>query len=238
MVKLIAEIGQNHDGDISLAVELIDLAAEAGAHFAKFQLYDAKKLFPGPDTNPWYEYNLSTELTYDDLLLLVDHCKARKIQFMASAFDEERLGWLERQSVCMHKIASRTVTDTALVNKILSTGKPTLLSLGHWNKPSLPFNSHSNAPLYLHCVSQYPAPLHSLNLFGVDFSLISGFSDHSEGLHAAYAAIALGSKYIEKHFTIDKNRYGPDHSCSMIPAELSELSSFAQSIDEIKANAK
>ena len=74
-----------------MAVELIDLAALTGAHFAKFQLYDAKKLFPGPDTNPWYEYSLSTELTYDDLLLLVDHCKARKIQFMASAFDEEGL---------------------------------------------------------------------------------------------------------------------------------------------------
>ena len=139
----------------------------------------------------------------------------------------------------MHKIASRTVTDTALVNKILSTGKPTLLSLGHWNKPSLPFNSHSNAPLYLHSRFSIPrTPLHSLNLFGVDFSLISGFSDHSEGLHVLLTAIALGSKFVEKHFTIDKTRYGPDHSCSMIPVRLSELSSFAQSIDEIKANAK
>lgn len=233
-MKIIAEIGQNHDGDIDLAIELIDLAAQAGAHIAKFQLYNAKKLFPGPDANPWYEYNLSTELTYEHLSRLVKHCKDRKIQFMASVFDEERLGWLERQSVAMHKIASRSVTDTGLVNKVLSTGKPTLLSLGQWQKPFLPFNSHSNLPLYLHCISQYPAPLHSLNLFEVDFSLISGFSDHSEGIHASIAAIALGAEYIEKHFTIDKTRFGPDHSCSMIPSELFELSSFANSIKEIK----
>ena len=103
-MEIIAEIGQNHNGDLELACELIKKAKSCGADVAKFQLYDAKKLFP-KEGNEWYEYNCNTELTFEDIKLLDNVCKDVEIEFMASVFDIKRISWLEDLNVKRYKIA-------------------------------------------------------------------------------------------------------------------------------------
>ena len=219
---IIAEIGQNHNGSMSLAKELIHAAMECGASIAKFQLFDAGKLFP-KDNNPWYEYNLSTELSYDQAEELSNYCQSIGIEFMASAFDSQRIDWLERLGVRRHKLASRSIHDTELAGRMVATNKEVIVSLGFWKSESLP-NFFDNATVkFLHCVSQYPAPYTSIHLSQVDFNKIAGLSDHCIGISASIAAISRGAKIIEKHFTLDKSMYGPDHSCSVEPQELALL---------------
>lgn len=221
-MKIIAEIGQNHNGDMGLAQELIASAKESGADVAKFQLYDANNLFPRID-NPWFEYNCKTELSRKDLEKLYHYCCDKGIEFMASAFDVERVLWLEELNVKQHKLASRSINDQDLINAIAITGKPVLVSLGMWESelfPELPIDQVG----YLYCISKYPTLLDEIHLGDIDFSKYAGFSDHSIGVSASIAALARGANVIEKHFTLDKKLYGPDHEGSMTPDELLLLS--------------
>ncbi|MAV59332.1 MAG: hypothetical protein CMG07_05215 [Candidatus Marinimicrobia bacterium] len=227
-MNIIAEIGQNHNGDMALAKELVILAKKNGADVAKFQLFDAKSLFSKKD-NPWYEYNLKTELSYDQIKMLKDFCDSQKIEFMASVFDEERIGWLEELEVERYKIASRSIFDTDLIDAVLKTNKPTIISLGLWDKDDLP-KFIGNIEGYLYCISKYPTKLDELNLSKVSFEKYIGFSDHTVGINASCCAIARGAKIIEKHFTIDKGMYGPDHGSSITPVELAQLRKFSDDI--------
>jgi len=228
---IIAEIGQNHNGSINLAKELICAAHESGAHVAKFQLFDARRLFSRKN-NPWFDYNLSTELTFDQTKMLFDYCNEIGIEFMASVFDTERINWLENLGVKRYKIASRSINDQILINQLVRTNKPLIASLGYWTSETLPRFPAIRDVQFLHCVSQYPAPLTSVKLSAVDFNVISGLSDHCVGLAASLAAISRGAKIIEKHFTLDKKMYGPDHSCSADPLELQELVQLETEIRE------
>ena len=225
-MTLIAEIGQNHDGDMGRAMALIDAAADNGADVAKFQLYDAQALFP-KEGNPWFDYNCRTELTRDQVTRLAEHCAARGIEFMASVFDRERIAWLEALGVARYKIASRSIFETALIEAAAATGKPIIVSLGRWKGPGLPMIAAPGGVAFLYCIAEYPAPLESLRLGEVDFSVIGGFSDHSLGTEAALCALARGARILEKHFTLDKSAYGPDHAGSMTPDELAEIARFA-----------
>lgn len=228
-MEIIAEIGQNHNGDMALAVRLIRAAKEAGADVAKFQVYDAKALFP-KENNPWYEYNLSTELSREQILFLAEECAKTGIEFMASVFSPELVPLLEDAGVRRYKVASRSVREGALMNALAATGKPLLVSLGMWDGPEFPTVPTSAPVGFLHCIARYPAPLEDLGLSRVDFTRYAGFSDHSEGITAAMAALARGAGIIEKHFTLDKNMYGPDHICSMTPDELRELCRFREEL--------
>ena len=225
-MEIIAEIGQNHNGDLNLAKEMIHAAKENGADVAKFQFFDAKTLFP-KENNPWYEYNLSAELSKEDMGSLFELCEKVGIEFMSSAFDRNRVGWLEEMGVQRHKLASRSIFDKNLSETLQNTGKPLLISLGHWNKKELPNISSSGGVRFLHCISEYPTPLDKLRLASLDFlGEVEGFSDHTLGLSASIAALSRGATVIEKHFTMDKEMYGPDHSCSLNPKELKQLSKF------------
>jgi len=228
---IIAEIGQNHNGSMSLAKELIEAAHECGADVAKFQLFSAVDLF-SKSNNPWYSYNLSTELNYDQAEELASFCREIGIEFMASAFDPTRVDWLEKLEVRRHKLASRSIFDTELIDSMVRTKKQIIVSLGFWKEDILPPFDSSVQVSFLHCISRYPAPLDSVMLSKIDFSKISGLSDHCIGLSAAVTAIALGAKIVEKHFTLDKKMYGPDHSCSANPEEFAQLVNFYK---EIKA---
>ena len=230
-IKIIAEIGHNHNGDMGLARELISAAASSGAHIAKFQLFDAKKLFSRVG-NPWYEYNLSTELSQMQTSELASFCESQNIEFMASAFDVERLMWLENLNVKAHKLASRSLNDKTLIVKMLETQKPLLVSLGMWHGEEFPPWCVSQQTYFLHCISEYPAPYEKLRLASIDFSKYSGFSDHSIGIQAACIAIARGAQIVEKHFTLDKDLFGPDHQGSMEPDELRQLVQFTQSVEK------
>ncbi|HIE74341.1 MAG TPA: hypothetical protein EYQ06_08790 [Flavobacteriales bacterium] len=229
MTEIIAEIGQNFNGDIDVAIQLILEAKKSGADVAKFQLYNAKELF-SREGNPWYEYNCSTELTYNNVKKLKQVCDDNDIEFMASAFDVERVDWLEDVGVQRHKLASRSIFDQDLINKVLKTNKPTFISLGMWNQEGFPEINNENAK-YLYCVSKYPTELEDVKLKQVDFDKYFGFSDHTVGITASCVALSRGARIIEKHFTLDREAFGPDHICSMTPNQLLQLSTFR---DELK----
>ncbi len=222
MIEIIAEIGQNFNGDLELAVDLIHRAKDAGADVAKFQVFNARELF-SKEGNPWYDYNLKTELSRDQVFTLAEECERVDIEFFASAFDPDRVGWLEEVDVSRHKVASRSVKDRELLKSLEDTGKPLIVSLGMWNGDSFPDIGKDQDVYFLYCISQYPTPLTEVEMANVDFSRYSGFSDHTTGLTASFAAMARGAKIIEKHFTMDREMYGPDHACSMNPAELKQL---------------
>lgn len=224
-MDIIAEIGQNHNGDMNIAIELIKLAKLNGANVAKFQLYDAKALFP-KDNNPWYEYNCQTEISKEKLNILFGACERYGIEFMASPFDELRVEWLEELGVKRYKLASRSVNDTNLINKVANTKKEVLISLGMWEHnefPKLPIEELK----FLYCKSIYPTPIELYNFNEISFEKYDGFSDHSIGIVAPKIALSRGAKIIEKHFTLSKGSYGPDHICSITPEELHQLTQFA-----------
>ena len=231
MPEIIAEIGQNHNGDMNLALRLIAEAKAAGASVAKFQVYDARALFP-KEGNEWFDYNCRTELSRANVEMLARECDRIGIEFMASVFDVERIAWLEAVGVRRHKIASRSVRDRALVNAISSTGKRVLVSLGMWSDSKFPEIHAKGGADFLYCVSKYPTALSDLHFSNVDFGKYAGFSDHTIGVNAPMMALARGATIIEKHFTLDKNAYGPDHSGSMTPEELVTLCQFRDSLVE------
>lgn len=224
-MEIIAEIGQNHNGDIALARELIHSAKESGADVAKFQVYDARALFP-KEGNAWYEYNCKTELSRDQIGNLAEECRCVGIEFMASVFDVERVAWLEEVGVKRYKIASRSIRDTALIEALVATGKPLLASLGMWEGAKFPEIKNAAKVGFLFCISKYPTPLRELQLSQVDFGAYAGFSDHTKGINASIAALARGAKVLEKHYTLDKAMHGPDHSGSMKPDELAAINAF------------
>lgn len=224
-MEIIAEIGQNHNGDMDLARDLIREAKARGANVAKFQLYDARALFP-KEGNEWFDYNCQTELSRDELTLLAESCEHEGIEFMASVFDVERIDWLEALGVKRYKIASRSINETAIIDALCETGKPLIASLGMWQGSGFPDIRAPGGIEYLYCISKYPTPLENVKLQAVDFTSYGGFSDHTIGCAAAMAALSRGAQIIEKHFTLDQSAYGPDHACSMTPDELGTLSRF------------
>jgi sialic acid synthase SpsE len=230
-LEIIAEIGQNHNGDMALAKQLIAAAKAGGAAVAKFQVYDARALFPR-EGNEWFDYNCRTELSRSDVEMLAQECARVGIEFMASVFDVERVSWLEGVGVRRYKIASRSISDRALIAACAATRRPLLVSLGMWQGRDFPALSAPGGADFLYCISKYPTPLSDLKLGQVDFARYAGFSDHTIGVEAAMAALARGARIIEKHFTLDKSMYGPDHAGSMTPSELATLCGFRDRLRE------
>lgn len=230
-MEIIAEIGQNHNGDMSLAKRLIAEAKAAGASVAKFQLYDARALFP-KEGNEWFDYNCRTELSRTDIDKLAAECARVGIEFMASVFDIERIAWLEAVGMRRYKVASRSVKDRPLMEACAATGKRLIVSLGMWTEPRFPAIAAKGGVDFLYCVSKYPTPLTDLKLAAVDFTRYAGFSDHTIGIDAAIVALSRGARIIEKHFTLDKAMYGPDHAGSMTPTELTALCRFRDQLAE------
>jgi N,N'-diacetyllegionaminate synthase len=228
-MEIIAEIGQNHNGDMQLARRLIAEARAAGAGVAKFQVYDARALFP-KEGNEWFDYNCKTELSRSAVETLARDCDREGIEFMASVFDVERVAWLEGVGMRRYKIASRSVKDQALIEAVANTGKPMLVSLGMWDGADFPKITSPGGVEYLYCVSKYPTEMSDLHFGKVDFNKYAGFSDHTIGIDAPMIALSRGARIIEKHFTLDKTMYGPDHSGSMTPSELAALSRFQGSL--------
>jgi sialic acid synthase SpsE len=232
--EIIAEIGQNHNGDMDLAKRLIHECKKAGADVAKFQLYDARALFP-KEGNEWYDYNCKTELSRDQIRMLAEECGKAGIEFMASVFDIERIAWLEDVGMKRYKIASRSIFEKDLIEAVAATGKPMLVSLGKWNKPDFPAIQAKGGVHFLYCIAKYPPALTEVHLGRADFGVYAGFSDHTIGTAAPLAAMARGARIIEKHFTLNKDMYGPDHTGSATPAELAEMCAFRDAIEQILA---
>lgn len=227
MVEIIAECGINHNGSMWLAKELIQEAKWNGADVAKFQIYDVDKIFK-PDFE-WYRFCKHAQLSEEQVIYLMDVCDDLGIEFMASVFDADLVDLTEKWGMKRYKIASRSVYDSQLLNAIGNTNKDVIVSLGmvDINKPEIVIKTNG-AVDYLYCVSKYPTMPEEINWHEFQHVNYSGFSDHTIGIETAKKAIDLGTKIIEKHFTLDKNMYGPDHAGSMEPDELKELVEYAR----------
>ena len=245
-VFVIAEAGVNHNGDLQMARALIDVAVDAGADAVKFQTFRADRLAT-PDA-PKAEYQLRAtgdeesqldmlrrlELSADAHRELQSYCRERGIIFLSTPFDEEAVDLLDELAVPAFKISSGDVTNSPLLEHVAGKGKPVILSTGMSELSevieavSVLNNAGCENPVLLHCVTSYPADPADVNLRAMltmrsAFDLPIGFSDHTEGIDVALAAVALGACVIEKHFTLDRTLPGPDHGASLEPAELRAL---------------
>lgn len=218
---IIAEIGGNHCGDMSRARELIRLAKYGGADIAKFQLYDVDKIKRPGDTN--YDELKKVQLSKNQMYMLNECCQKNGIEFMASVFDMERFEWTESINMKRYKIASRSIYDTELIDKIVSTNKPIIASLGAWKEPWFPEFKVD----FLFCKSRRNILKHGLYNPPMPESFSAkgyvGFSDHYVGMEWIKIAIGRGAEIIEKHFTIDKNLPGWDQPGSMDLVDLISL---------------
>ncbi len=226
---VIAEAGSNFNQSLDTAKRLIDVASESAADAVKFQLFRAEALYP-PGTK-MYEIFKSVELSADWLVPLSEHARDAGVHFTASAFDTHSLAALEAIGVPLHKVASSETTNLRLLAAMAATGKPLLISTGMCEMSdiaeavSLCRGVGNNNLVLLQCGSLYPLPpdqanLRVLNSFQASFDIQPGFSDHTLGSATAAAAVALGARIVEKHFTLDRTMEGPDHSYALEPKEL------------------
>jgi N,N'-diacetyllegionaminate synthase len=248
-VYVIAEAGMNHDGSLGNAIRMVEVAAEAGADAVKFQLHDAAAESTRDAPSPPYfqsesrwEYFQRTAFTDDQWTTLREACERAGIDFVCSPFSVEALARLERIGVARYKIGSGEVTNLALVRAAAATGKPVLVSSGMstWEELDAAVEAAGANASVLQCTSAYPTPPErvGLNLLAElreRYGKPVGFSDHSLGPYAAFAAVALGAEIVEKHFTLSKEMYGPDASLALEPHELDELVDGIREISEILA---
>lgn len=245
-VFVIAEAGVNHNGDLKLARALVDVAVEAGADAVKFQTFRADRLVTPEapkaeyqlqntgDTESQFEMLRRLELSAEAHRELQSYCHERGIIFLSTPFDEEAVDLLDEMGVAAFKISSGDLTNSPLLEQVASKGKPVILSTGMSELAelieavSVLNTAGCENPVLLHCVSNYPAEPAEVNLRAMQtmrsaFDVPVGFSDHTEGIDVALAAVALGACVIEKHFTLDRKLPGPDHRASLEPTELREL---------------
>jgi N,N'-diacetyllegionaminate synthase len=238
-VFVIAEIGNNHNGDVGLAEQLIEAAAEAGADAAKFQTHIAEaEMLPSTPTPPHFdeprwEFTKRMQLSRDDHLRLKAHAEALGLVFFSSPFSVEAVELLESVDVPAYKIASGELTNPPLLEAVAATGKPVLLSSGmsgmeDVERAAAILRSDGSDLLVLQCTSNYPCPPELVNLramaaMGERLDAPFGISDHTADIYTSIAAVALGAVAVEKHFTLDKEAYGPDHHASLTPDELRRL---------------
>ena len=245
-VVLIAEAGINHEGNIDLALALVDEAARAGADIIKFQTYKTDQLVL-PRETARVAQRRRFELSFQQFERIAARASAAGITFLSTAFDEESLTFLAPLMPAF-KISSVDFTNERLIAKALEFRKPLLMSCGMSDdaaiKRTLGFVQARAGAAFLkesvtllHCVSSYPAPYDQLNLRSIpylaaEYGLEVGYSDHAAGNAASLAAVALGARVIEKHFTLDKSMSGVrDHQLSADPADLRQLAEAIRQIE-------
>lgn len=217
-LRIISEIGINHNGDFRLIEELIRQSSIGGADFAKFQLYSSQRVF-GDDSRA------KNEFTFSQVKTIKEICDAYDIEFFASVFDEEKLQWCTDLGVGYLKIASRTLKkEPKLCKDIIERQLTTYISLGMWESNVLPYNDKN--VYYFNCISKYPTSILDLknntNFLSYHDSVI-GYSDHSYGIASCLYEISKGASIIEKHFTLNKGMQGNDHVGSMDTEDLKQL---------------
>ena len=246
---IIAEAGVNHNGDIETAKKLIDVASDAGVDYVKFQTFKADRLVSPLAQKA--KYQIKNDKNSDDSQLnmlkklelsdadhkeLISYCKSKNISFFSTAFDEEGISYLSSLNFDMFKIPSGELTNYPYLKAIAKTGLPVILSTGMANLDEIEksinvlvsYGTKKSEITVLHCNTEYPTPMIDVNLKAMltikeKLGVSIGYSDHTLGLEVPIAAVALGAKIIEKHFTIDRSLKGPDHKASLEPNELKEM---------------
>lgn len=253
---IIAEAGVNHNGDMAMACALIDAAADAGADLVKFQTFDADRLVTGSARKADYQTKTTAaDESQRDMLKrlelsaamherLIAHSARRGIEFFSTAFDLDSLDYLMGLGMARIKVPSGEITNLPYLRKVGGYGKPVILSTGMANlgdiEAALAVLEAAGTPrdriTVLHCSTEYPAPMAEVNLLAMPalaraFGVRVGYSDHTEGVEVAIAAVALGACVIEKHFTLDRSLPGPDHRASIEPDELARMVSSIRNIE-------
>ena len=223
--QIIADLGINALGNVELCKQQIDLATASGVDAIKMQVYNSERLHG--EGSPVYKDAKRGEFSYEHFRVLADYCP---IEWFASAFDENAVELLEDIGVKRHKVASRSLTDWALLQVIAKTKKPVILSTGNHDTGAIKkaLDILGNKVTLLYCVPNYPTKIQDLNFNRMEklrdlFKVPIGFSDHTTGIWASIEATRLGAMVIEKHFTVSRSLGGVDQPCSMEPYEMKLL---------------
>lgn len=255
---IIAEAGVNHNGSLDTALALVDTAAAAGADIVKFQTFKAASIASASARKAEYQTaNMADgessqlemlrrlELSEEDHRAIMQRCELRGIRFLSTPFDLESVDLLASLGINLWKIPSGEITNLPLLRKIGRRGEEIILSTGMCEmeevEAAVMALEEAGTPrehiTLLHCTTQYPAPVESVNLRAID-TLRSlgtagvGYSDHTVGITIPVAAVALGASVIEKHFTLDRSMPGPDHKASLEPDELAEMVRSIRAVEQ------
>jgi sialic acid synthase SpsE/sugar phosphate isomerase/epimerase len=240
-VFVIAEIGNNHNGSYDRAIQLVNEAHESGADCVKFQMRNLKALYrdrsvnkEGEDLSTEYVLDLLSrfELTLEEHNKIFNYCNSKNIFYLCTPWDLVSLKILEDMGVVAYKVASADFTNLELLDALVKTNKPLIISTGMSTEEEIGsviqyLNNKQAKYVLLHCNSTYPAPFHGINLnYLKTLSKLHpfiGYSGHERGIAVSLAAVGLGAKVIERHFTLDRNMEGPDHAASLERKEFQEL---------------
>jgi N,N'-diacetyllegionaminate synthase len=250
---IIAEAGVNHNGDPELALRLVDAAIAAGCSAVKFQTWITEKVY-SPDRSIKPEYQARTtnaaesefdtikklELSHGEFKRIKNYCDEKGILFFSTPDESESADFLARLGVRLMKTASQDVTNTPFLRHVARLGMPVIYSTGACTLSELAEGvetilAETQDLIILHCVSSYPAPVEQMNLSLIPnlqrvFGCPVGLSDHTTGVEAACAAVALGARVFEKHLTLDRSMEGPDHQASMDPAQMRQYCATLRSV--------
>lgn len=256
-VFIIAEAGVNHNGDVSIAKKMIEVAAKAGADVVKFQTFQADKVVSINAEKAGYQkkttgsnesqYQMIKKLEIDKEghIALIDHCKKNNIQFLSTPFDLDSIDLLVELGMGLFKIPSGEITNLPYLRKIgvlnkkiiLSTGMSDLGDIENAVDVLIKSGTEREKISLLHCNTEYPTLFEDVNLNAMitiknAFKMNVGYSDHTEGIEVPIAAVAMGATIIEKHFTLDKAMEGPDHKASLEPNELENMIKAIRNIEK------
>lgn len=256
-ITIIAEAGVNHNGSLENAKKLVKMAAKSGADYVKFQTFktelnltkSAKKAeYQQINTGvveSQFEMVKKLELSFKDFSIIKEYCDENSIGFLSTGFDVPSLEFLETLNPKFYKIPSGEITNLPYLKKIASFKKPVIMSTGMANIGEIKaaFNvlfengtKQENITI-LHCNTEYPTPMEDVNLKAMldiqkELNTKIGYSDHTLGFEVSIAAVALGAKVIEKHFTLDRDLPGPDHKASLEPKELKTMITAIRNIEK------
>lgn len=254
-VMIIAEAGVNHNGDFNLAKQMVDVAKEAGVDYVKFQTFRPEKVVSKFAEKAEYQKETTgvdesqlemlkkLTLTDDNFIELKYYCDEIGIGFISTPFDLESIDFLETFDMDFWKVPSGEVTNLPYLEAIANTGRKVVMSTGMCDvdeiNEAIAVLEKYNIPeiVLLHCNTQYPTPFEHVNLKAMKniaekTGRIIGYSDHTQGIEVPIAAVAMGARVIEKHFTLDKNMEGPDHKASLNPVELKAMVSAIRNIEK------
>lgn len=254
-IIIIAEAGVNHNGSLEKAIEMVDVAKKAGADFVKFQTFDSAKLATSGAAQAEYQARnigepssqldmlKKLELSHSDHLQIKAYCENIGIGFFSTAFDLASVSFLHDLGLKLWKIPSGELTNLPYLEQIAGYGCPTIISTGMATLEEIGQaldvflkKLPKEKLTVLHCTTDYPAKMSDINLNAMKtiqtkFDVSIGYSDHSLGIEVPIAAVAMGARVIEKHFTLDRNLPGPDHKASLEPLELKQMVDAIRNIE-------
>ena len=253
---IIAEAGVNHNGSIDMAKRLIEVAAEAGVDYVKFQTFKSEKLVSRHATKADYQKANTggadsqlkmlqqLELSHEEHFHLIEHCNHCGIKFLSTAFDLESIEFLHSLNLDLWKIPSGEITNLPYLRSIAQKSGRVIMSTGMCDlsdiEAALKVLTSNGTPeeniTLLHCNTEYPTPWNDVNLRAMHdiakrFNIPVGYSDHTRGIEVPIAAVALGATVIEKHFTLDNNLPGPDQKASLEPHQLNAMDDAIRHIE-------